>query len=89
MIEKERVKPLNQQTIKNRPYVVYWMQSSQRVEYNHALEYAISRANDLEKPLIVYFGITDHFPEANLRHYKFMIEGLKEVKERLNKRIRK
>lgn len=86
MIEKERVKPLNQQTIKNRPYVVYWMQSSQRVEYNHALEYAISRANDLEKPLIVYFGITDHFPEANLRHYKFMIEGLQEVKERLNKR---
>ena len=86
MIEKQRIKYLNKETIKDRSFVVYWMQTSQRVEYNHALEYAISRANDLNKPLIVYFGITDNYPEANYRHYQFMFEGLREVEEHLRKR---
>lgn len=86
MIERKRIKYLNEQKIKDNPCVVYWMQSSQRVEYNHALEYAISRANDLQKPLLVYFGITDNYPDANLRHYQFMIEGLKAVNAELYKR---
>src|SRR5512135_115579 len=67
-------------------YVLYWMQASQRTEYNHALEFAILRANELRQPLIVFFGITDQFPEANERHYAFMLEGLKEVKDSLKKR---
>ncbi len=48
-------------------YVLYWMQASQRVECNHALEYAIMKATELQKPLIVYFGATDDFPKARLR----------------------
>lgn len=86
MILQERVKSLNDKTIAENPYVVYWMQSSQRTEYNHALEYAITQANNLKKPLIVYFGLTDNFPEANERHYYFMLEGLNEVKRELAKR---
>lgn len=87
MIEKERIKFLNDKSINtNGKFVVYWMQASQRSEYNHALEYSIRRANELEKPLIVYFGIANDFPEANYRHYSFMIEGLKEVKSSLNLR---
>ncbi|MBU3193030.1 deoxyribodipyrimidine photo-lyase [Clostridium algidicarnis] len=86
MILQERIKTLNNKEILDNPYVVYWMQSSQRTEYNHALEYAIIQANSLKKPLIVYFGLTDGFPEANERHYYFMLEGLKEVKEELAKR---
>ena len=86
MILEERIKQLNDKGTAEAPYVVYWMQSSQRAECNHALEYAISQANALEKPLLVYFGITDSFPEANERHYYFMLEGLKEVKAALSKR---
>jgi deoxyribodipyrimidine photo-lyase len=86
MIQKERIKTLNQANIKKGDYVLYWMQASQRVEYNHALEYAILKANDWDKPIIVFFGLTEHFPEANERHYAFMLEGLKEVKESLKKR---
>ncbi|HEY0128243.1 MAG TPA: deoxyribodipyrimidine photo-lyase [Rubrobacteraceae bacterium] len=67
-------------------YVLYWMQSSQRAEYNHALEYAIQRANDLGQRLLVVFGLTDDYPEANLRHYAFMLEGLKDVQEALSER---
>jgi deoxyribodipyrimidine photo-lyase len=86
MIQKERIKPLNQKDIKKRAYVLYWMQASQRTEYNHALEYSIIKANELKQPLLVFFGITDHFPEANERHYTFMLEGLREVKQSLQKR---
>jgi len=79
MISKERVKNLNSFEIKNRKYVLYWMQSSQRTEYNLALTYAILKANKLNKSIIAFFGITPTYPEANLRHYQFMLDGLKEV----------
>src|SRR5512139_1615191 len=79
LIPEERVRKLNHHEIKDRRYVLYWMQSSQRVEYNFALAYAISKANELNKPLIVFFGVTPTFPEANLRHYNFMLEGLQET----------
>ena len=86
MIQKERVKVLNREEIKRGRYVLYWMQASQRTEYNHALEYAILKANELNKPLVVYFSITDDYPEANERHYYFMLEGLKEVQSLLEER---
>ncbi len=85
MISERRVKNLNSFQNRNRKYVLYWMQSSQRTEYNLALTYAILKANKLNKPLIVFFGITRTYPKANLRHYKFMIEGLKEVNNSLEK----
>jgi deoxyribodipyrimidine photo-lyase len=86
MIQKERIKALNRKELQKGKYVLYWMQASQRAEYNHALEYAILKANELRKPLVVFFGITDRFPEANERHYCFMLEGLREVKGSLEKR---
>jgi len=86
MIQKERIKKLNKKDFQNKKYIVYWMQQSQRTEYNHALEYAISQSNKYEKPLVVYFGLTENFPDANLRHYDFMLEGLKEVNKSLTER---
>jgi deoxyribodipyrimidine photo-lyase len=86
MIQKERTKVLNRKGIQKGKYILYWMQASQRAEYNHALEVAVLKANELRKPLIVFFGITDQFPEANERHYTFMLEGLKEVKHSLEER---
>jgi deoxyribodipyrimidine photo-lyase len=86
MIHEARIEALNDRRIRKGRYVLYWMQASQRVEYNHALEYAIERANELGLPLLVFFGITDDFPEANERRYHFMLEGLKEVKTALRSR---
>lgn len=82
-IERERIKELNSKGVNiNGSYVLYWMQASQRVEYNHALCYAAEEAQKYGKPLIVFFGIVS-FPEANERHYRFMLEGLKECSEKL------
>lgn len=65
-------------------YVLYWMQQSQRVHYNHALNHAIELANQLQLPVLVFFGIDDSFPDANLRHFQFMLEGLYETKHLLS-----
>jgi deoxyribodipyrimidine photo-lyase len=86
MIQKERVRPLNNEKEKSRDYVLYWMQAAQRDEYNHALEYAAELANARGKPLVVFFGLTGDFPEANERHYAFMLEGLQETGRGLEER---
>src|SRR3954469_761254 len=85
-IQKDRVQDLNEEDVRDGDYVLYWMQSSQRAEQNHALEYAVQRTNDLGQRLLVVFGLTDDYPEANLRHYAFMLEGLKDAQEALAKR---
>ena len=86
MIQPERITVLHAGRQAPGAYVLYWMQAAQRAEYNHALEYAIERANEVHKPLVVFFGISDRFPEANLRHYRFMLEGLPEVRAALEQR---
>jgi deoxyribodipyrimidine photo-lyase len=86
LIQRERVRPLNNEVERDRDFVLYWMQAAQRAEDNHALEYAIDRANARQKPLIVFFGLTESFPEANERHYAFMLEGLAETAWTLQKR---
>lgn len=85
-IHIDRIKNLNNKTLQSEKYIIYWMQASQRTEFNHALEYAIKHSNKYKKPLIVFFGLTNGFPDANLRHYHFMLQGLKCVKEGLEKR---
>ena len=86
MIQRERITLLNREPPGRGRYVLYWMQAAQRERYNHALEYAVERANDLNKPVVVVFGLTAAFPEANERHYRFMLEGLRETQEALRDR---
>ncbi len=86
-IQDTRIQKLNDLDIRTGgKYVLYWMQQSQRAEYNHALEYAVQQANDLGLGVVVAFGLTDDYPEANFRHYTFMLEGLTETQTLLAKR---
>jgi deoxyribodipyrimidine photo-lyase len=78
-VEPTRIQVLNQKVFRKGEYVLYWMQQSQRAEENHALTYAVELANHLDQPARVIFGLTDKYPEANLRHYTFMLEGLQEA----------
>ncbi|WP_054031558.1 deoxyribodipyrimidine photo-lyase [Desulfatitalea tepidiphila] len=64
-------------------YVLYWMQQSQRVHGNHALDLAIEQADTLRLPVVVVFGLTSAYPEANWRHFAFMLQGLAEVDQEL------
>ncbi len=82
MIQEERIHSLKTIDDKHGDYIVYRMQQAQRLDYNHALVYAIVRANLNNLPLLVHFSITK-YPEANLRHYHFMLTGLLELRKRL------
>ena len=86
MIHPARIHQLNDKPARNGGFVLYWMQQSQRAEWNHALEYAIERANALGLPVAVVFGLMDNYPEATERHYAFMLEGLRETFQTLKKR---
>lgn len=85
-IQPDRIKALNDQPARKGRYALYWMQNAQRAHWNHALEYAIQQANEQRLPLIVLFGLTDRYPEANERHYAFMLEGLRETQKSLLQR---
>ena len=85
-IEPERITVLNDSPTKDGAWVLYWMQQSQRAHDNPALEYAIQCANRLDVPVRVIFALTDNYPEANLRHYRFMLEGLAETRRLLARR---
>ena len=66
--------------------VVYWMQRSQRATDNRALNIAVTAANALTKPVVVFFGLRRNAHHANYRHYYFMLQGLADVAEGLQKR---
>ena len=83
----ERFQSLNQVEVEREgKYVLYWMQRSQRAEWNMALEYSIEMGKKLDKGVVVCFGLMDDYPEASERHYAFMLEGLAEVAEKLKQR---
>ncbi len=67
-------------------YVLYWMQQSQRAHANPALEHAIRLANERDQGVIVGFGLMADYPEANRRHFAFMLEGLAETAAALHDR---
>lgn len=79
---EKRVFELNQKKLdKTKKYVLYCMEASQRIDYNHALAYSIKVANSINKPLIVLFNITDKYRYSNQRYYKFMIEGILKLRD--------
>jgi deoxyribodipyrimidine photo-lyase len=86
VIRNEAIRHLNREQVQGGKYVLYWMQAAQRARYNHALEYAIDRANEVKRPIVVVFVLTADFPEANARHDHFMLEGLRQTQAELAER---
>lgn len=77
MIQNTRIQNVNDHERRaDGAYVLYWMQESQRARGNAALEMAIRGANKYGLPVVVCFGLMDGYPEANERHYAFMLDGL-------------
>ncbi len=66
--------------------VVYWMQRAQRALDNPALEVAIACGNALGLPVVAYFSVISNYPNANLRHYHFLQQGLQPLPEELAER---
>jgi len=86
VIHETRIHELSAAPVRARDYVLYWMQASQRAGFNHALEYAARAADGLKAPLVVGFGLDASYPEANARHFAFMLQGLQETHAALRER---
>ncbi|MFZ1700162.1 MAG: deoxyribodipyrimidine photo-lyase [Pyrinomonadaceae bacterium] len=82
----ERVIALNEKptNVKAR-YVLYWMQMFKRTSYNHALVWAIRKANELKLPLVVYEGLKYYYPWASDRLHTFILEGVEEKRAEFEK----
>lgn len=66
--------------------VVYWMQRAQRAFDNPALNVAIEAGNALRKPVVAFVALVQFYPNANLRHYQFLVQGFADIARGLAKR---
>lgn len=59
-------------------YVLYWMTSFRRTQYNFALQHAVNRAVELNKPLLIFEPLRCGYRWASDRLHQFVIEGMRD-----------
>ena len=60
-------------------YVLYWMQSSHRLDENWALRAAIRTADRVNRPLVIHQGLDPSYPFAADRHHTFVLQGARDT----------
>jgi deoxyribodipyrimidine photo-lyase len=83
-IPASRLTALNDAPLRgDRDYVVYWMVSQRRLEWNFALDQALHRARWFGVPLIVFEGLRVGYRWSSPRHHRFALDGMREHRDRL------
>ncbi len=67
-------------------FVLYWMHHAVRSHENPAIDTALSIAAQLKLPVLVYQGLGGRHPFNSDRHHTFIMEGAREVQQRLQER---
>ncbi|MDH7491134.1 MAG: deoxyribodipyrimidine photo-lyase [Methanolinea sp.] len=86
MIDRSRIREIRALPAGKGKFVLYWMQSSVRSGGNMALAYALAIARTRDLPVVTCFCIDPSYPEANLRHFTFLAEGILSAGKRLSRR---
>lgn len=60
-------------------YVLYWMQSTHRLDDNWGLRAAIRTADRLKLPVVVHQGLDPTYPHASARHHTFILQGARDT----------
>ncbi len=60
-------------------YVLYWMQSTHRLDENWALRAAIRAADRLNLPVVIHQGLDPTYPHASDRHHTFILQGARDT----------
>ncbi len=72
----ERVRALNDAPEKpENGFVLLWLQGQRRLGQNLAFAHAQRRANELNRPLVVYEALKFNYPHASDRFHRFVLEG--------------
>ncbi len=78
-----RVRAANVRPVRERgAFVLYWMVAARRTRFNFALEHAIARARELDKPLIVLEALRIDYPWACDRFHQFILDGMRDNEQR-------
>ncbi len=64
-------------------YVLYWMTAFRRLSWNFALDRAVERARELNKPLLIFEAIRCGYRWASDRLHKFVLDGMAEHEQAL------
>ncbi len=56
-------------------FVLYWLQTTRRAHDNWALNYAVTRANELGLPVLVFQHLRHDYPWASDRFHTFLLES--------------
>jgi len=59
-------------------FVLYWMIAARRTQYNFALQHAVDRAKQFNKPLLVFEPLRVRYQWASDRMHRFIIEGMRD-----------
>ena len=74
-----RVRRLNQTPVRrDGDYVLYWMTSARRLEWNFALDRALEHARELRLPVVVLEALRAAYPWACRRFHAFVLDGMRE-----------
>jgi hypothetical protein len=57
-------------------YVLYWMTSARRHQYNFGLQHALAKSIEFGKPLLVFEALRVGYQWASDRHHTFVINGM-------------
>ncbi|MEM7577764.1 MAG: deoxyribodipyrimidine photo-lyase [Planctomycetota bacterium] len=86
-IHASRIKQLNDaEPSTDGDYVLYSMESSNRTQDNHALEFAVQRANEHGKRLLVLWPLFGNAFGSHRRQKHFLLQGVRDVEENLKQR---
>jgi len=76
-VPRERVRALNDRPVQAEGrFVLYWMTAFRRTRSNFALQHALERARELEKPLVVLEPLRVGYEHACDRFHRFVLDGM-------------
>ena len=77
-----RAFPLNEKRLQpDGDFILYWMQSTQRLDDNWALRLATLEADRIGKPLLIHHGLDPHYTHASARFHAFVMQGARDLAE--------
>ena len=78
-----RAIPLNEKRLQPEgEYILYWMQTTQRLEDNWALRLATLEADRIGKPVLIHHGLDPHYTHASERFHTFVMQGAQDMASR-------
>ncbi|MEM1444892.1 MAG: deoxyribodipyrimidine photo-lyase [Planctomycetota bacterium] len=87
VIHESRIKTLSEtEPSSDRDFVLYSMESTNRTQDNHALEYAVQRANEHGKRLLVLWPLFGDAFGSQRRQKQFLLQGIRDVEKHLTQR---